>query len=98
MFTYELLSGLSDLTLMGWILFWGLAGYFAAEMLLRKSFRVLAAWKGAVPLAAVIVLLSLSVHYDWYGFEDRVPQADQVTAVTLNGLHSAPYDDGRGVG
>ena len=48
MFTYELLSGLSDLTLMGWILFWGLAGYFAAEMLLRKSFRVLAAWKGAV--------------------------------------------------
>lgn len=39
MFTYELLSGLSDLTLMGWILFWGLAGYFAAEMLLRKSFR-----------------------------------------------------------
>jgi len=98
MFTYELLSGLSDLTLMGWILFWGLAGYFAAEMLLRKSFRVLAAWKGAVPLAAVIVLLSLSVHYDWYGFEDRVPQADQVTAVTLNGLHSAPYDDGQGRG
>lgn len=98
MFTYELLSGLSDLTLMGWILFWGLAGYFAAEMLLRKSFRVLAAWKGAVPLAAVIVLLSLSIHYDWYGFEDRVPQADQVTAVTLNGLHSAPYDDGQGRG
>ncbi len=98
MFTYELLSGLSDLTLMGWILFWGLAGYFAAEMLLRKSFRVLATWKGAVPLAAVIVLLSLSVHYDWYGFEDRVPQADQVTAVTLNGLHSAPYDDGQGRG
>lgn len=98
MFTYGLLSGLSDLTLMGWILFWGLAGYFAAEMLLRKSFRVLAAWKGAVPLAAVIVLLSLSVHYDWYGFEDRVPQANQVAAVTLNGLHSAPYDDGQGRG
>ena len=98
MFTYGLLSSLSDLTLMGWILFWGLAGYFAAEMLLRKSFRVLAAWKGAVPLAAVIVLLSLSVHYDWYGFEDRVPQADQVAAVTLNGLHSAPYDGGQGSG
>lgn len=98
MFSYQLLSGLSSLTLMGWILFWGLVGYFAAEMLLRKSFRVLAAWKGAVPLAAVIVLLSLSVHYDWYGFEDRVPQADQVTAVTLNGLHSAPYDDGQGRG
>lgn len=98
MFSYQLLSGLSSLTLMGWILFWGLAGYFAAEMLLRKSFRVLATWKGAVPLAAVIVLLSLSVHYDWYGFEDRVPQADQVTAVTLNGLHSAPYDDGQGRG
>lgn len=96
MFTYELLSGLSDLTLMGWILFWGLAGYFAAEMLLRKSFRVLAAWKGAVPLAAVIVLLSLSVHYDWYGFESRVPDPSQVTRVTVDSLQSAPYDDGRG--
>lgn len=67
-------------------------------MLLRKSFRVLATWKGAVPGRQFVVLLSLSVHYDWYGFEDRVPQADQVTAVTLNGLHSAPYDDGQGRG
>lgn len=98
MFTYALLSGLSTLTLMGWILFWGLAGYFTAEMLLRKSFRVLAAWKGAVPLTVVIVLLSLSVHYDWYGFEHRVPQSNQVAAVTLNGLHSTPYDGGQGSG
>ena len=96
MFSYQLLSGLSDLTLMGWILFWGLAGYFAAEMLLRKSFRVLTAWKGAVPLAAVIVLLSLSVHCDWYGFESRVPELSQVTRVTVDSLQSAPYDDGRG--
>lgn len=96
MFTYQLLSGLSSLTLMGWILCWGLVGYFAAEMLLRKSFRVLTAWKGAVPLAAVIVLLSLSVHCDWYGFESRVPELSQVTRVTVDNLQSAPYDDGRG--
>lgn len=96
MFTYQLLSGLSSLTLMGWILCWGLVGYFAAEMLLRKSFRVLTAWKGAVPLAAVIVLLSLSVHCDWYGFESRVPELSQVTRVTVDSLQSAPYDDGRG--
>ena len=96
MFTYALLSGLSTLTLMGWILFWGLAGYFTAEMLLRKSFRVLPAWKGAVPLAAAIVFLSLSVHYDWYGFESRVPDPSQVTRVTVDSLQSAPYDDGRG--
>lgn len=96
MFTYQLLSGLSSLTLMGWILFWELVGYFAAEMLLRKSFRVLPAWKGAVPLAAAIVFLSLSVHYDWYGFESRVPDPSQVTRVTVDSLQSAPYDDGRG--
>lgn len=96
MFSYQLLSGLSSLTLMGWILFWGLVGYFAAEMLLRKSFRVLPAWKGAVPLAAAIVFLSLSVHYDWYGFESRVPDPSQVTRVTVDSLQSAPYDDGRG--
>lgn len=96
MFSYQLLSGLSSLTLMGWILFWELVGYFAAEMLLRKSFRVLPAWKGAVPLAAAIVFLSLSVHYDWYGFESRVPDPSQVTRVTVDSLQSAPYDDGRG--
>ena len=49
MFSYQLLSGLSSLTLMGWILFWELVGYFAAEMLLRKSFRVLLTLEGSGP-------------------------------------------------
>ena len=43
----------------------GLAGYFAAEMLLLKSFRVWkAAWKGAAVLAAVLVLFSVAMQKD----------------------------------
>ena len=66
--------GLSSLTLMGWILFWGAGGLLrrgdAPAEVLPSALK---AWKGAVPLAAAIVFLSLSVHYGWYGFESRVP-------------------------
>lgn len=91
---YFVLSLESQTALMLWLVIWGLAGYFAAEMLLRKSFRVFSAWKGAAVLAAAVVLLSLSVQLDWYGFEGRVPAPEAVTEVTVTGLSSAPYDSG----
>lgn len=60
----------------------GLVGYFAAEMLLRKTFRVLrGAWKGAVATAAVLVLFTLSVSMDFYGLERKIPDADSVQRV-----------------
>ena len=86
-----LLTGSLSLTV--WVLVWSLIGYFAAEMLLKKSFRVLKAWKGSVALGAVMLLLCLSVSLDWYGFENRVPAADQVESVELWGLNGAPVDD-----
>ena len=76
-----------------WVVVWGIIGYFAAEMLLKKSFRVLKAWKGSVALGAVMLLLCLSVSLDWYGFENRVPAAGQVESVELWGLNGAPVDD-----
>lgn len=75
-----------------WVVFWGVIGCFAAEMLLKKSFRVWKAWKGSAALGAVMLLLCLSVSLDWYGYEDRVPAADQVESVEIYGLSSAPYD------
>ena len=75
-----------------WVVVWGIIGYFAAEMLLKKSFRVLKAWKGSVALGAVMLLLCLSVSLDWYGFESRVPAADQVESVTVYGLEGVPND------
>lgn len=86
-----LLTGSLSLTV--WVLVWSLIGYFAAEMLLKKSFRVLKAWKGSVAMGAVMLLLCLSVSLDWYGFENRVPAADQVESVELWGLNGAPVDD-----
>ena len=86
-----LLTGSLSLTV--WVLVWSLIGYFAAEMLLKKSFRVLKAWKGSVALSAVMLLLCLSVSLDWYGFENRVPAAGQVESVELWGLNGAPVDD-----
>ncbi len=83
-----LLTGSLSLTV--WVLVWSLIGYFAAEMLLKKSFRVLKAWKGSVALGAVMLLLCLSVSLDWYGFENRVPAAGQVESVELWGLNGAP--------
>ena len=53
--------------------------------------------EGSGPLAAAIVFLSLSVHYDWYGFESRVPDPSQVTRVTVDSLQSAPTMTGAAV-
>jgi len=75
-----------------WVVVWGIIGYFAAEMLLKKSFRVLRAWKGGAALGVVMLLLCLSVSLDWYRFESRVPAADQVESVTVYGLEGVPND------
>ena len=90
--TSSLLMQDSTTALTFWVVFWGVVGCFAAEMLLKKSFRVLKAWKGSVALGAVMLLLCLSVSLDWYGYEDRVPASDQVESIEIYGLSSAPYD------
>ncbi len=75
------------------LLFWGVVGYFAAEMLLRKSFRVFArSWKGCVATLAVLLVFSGCMQFDLLGIEDRVPDAADVVAVDVRGLDSAPYD------
>lgn len=83
----------SELWLAVLSVFWAVVGYFVAEMLLRKSFRVLKAWKGAAVLAVVLSLLFVSTTLDWFGFEDRVPDPAQVTQVHIRSLPmGAPYD------
>ncbi len=77
-----------------WIIFWTVVGYFAAEMLLRKSFRVWKAWKGGVVIAGVVCLLGLSLNYDWYGYETWTPDETKVVSVSLHGLNGYPSDGG----
>ncbi len=69
----------------------GLIGYFAAEMLLKKSFRVFkSGWKGAAAVTAVLVALALVLSFDLTGYESRVPAADDIAyaEVQLN-----PYNN-----
>ena len=77
------------------ILVWTVAGYFAAEMLLKKSFRVFRAWKGGAAMAAVMLLLSIVCSLDLMGVSARVPQADQVERLTVLVDLGYPGDSGQ---
>ncbi len=76
------------------ILIWGVIGYFAAQMLLDKSFRVFSKWKGAAAVSAVFIALFCGVAFDVTGFETRIPDPDQVKSVSLSGLNAVSLGDG----
>ena len=75
-----------EIGLMIAIVVWGVIGYFAAEMLLQKSFKVFKKWKGAVAVTAVFLALFCVVGFDLTGYEKRVPDPDSVESVTVSGL------------
>ncbi|MCI2106611.1 MAG: ABC transporter permease [Intestinimonas sp.] len=75
------------------IILCGGVGYFIAAMLLEKSFRVFKnTWKGFVILAVVLAVLVMGTAQDLTGFEQRIPEPEQVASVEVNGLYSRPYD------
>ncbi|MBE6908149.1 MAG: hypothetical protein E7474_00870 [Ruminococcaceae bacterium] len=63
----------------------GLIGYFGAEMLLKKSFRV---WRsgrnGAAAVAAVLVALGLVLSFDLTGYEKRIPNVDRIESASIS--------------
>ena len=72
----------------GWLLVCMLAGafigYFTAEMLMKKTFRVFGhAWKGYVILSFFLAALVLCAETDVMGYERRLPDASQVESVYL---------------
>ena len=57
----------------------GLLGFFATEMLLKKSFRVLRSGaRGAAVVTAVLVAIGFAMPLDLTGFEAYVPEAEEV--------------------
>ena len=88
------LLGLGEAGMMIAIVIWGVVGYFVANMLLEKSFRVLSRWKGAVAVSVAFLLLFAVIAFDLTGFETRIPDADDVASVDIHGLSSTVYDDG----
>lgn len=77
------------------VLLWTAAGYFAAEMLLKKSFRVWKAWKGCAASAAVMAFLCAVCVFDLFGVETRVPDPDRVISMEADAGMGYPGDSGR---
>ena len=86
--------GSEEITLIVSVLVWAVIGYFAAQMLLDKSFRVFKKWKGAAVMAGVFALLFCAVGFDLTGFETRVPRQDQVEYVAYHGGGTTNLADG----
>ena len=81
-------------TLLFFLLMCGTVGFFAARMLLEKSFRVFRkkTWGLCGCLLAALVILVCVMEFDLTGFERRVPRANQVASVSISGVNSAPRD------
>ena len=80
--------------LMVLIVLWTVVGALVAEMLLRKSFRVLDSWKSAGALGVATLLLFTAVKLDWFGYENRVPTPDDVEEIHMSSLFAgSPFDD-----
>ena len=87
-----LILDLEEPGLMAAIVVWAVVGYFVAQMFLDKSFRVFRKWKGAAAVAVCFLLLFAVIAFDLTGFETRVPRADQVVSVDVEGLSGDVYD------
>lgn len=93
MLMYGILFSFSDrdkntafLTLLIFMLVGAFIGWFASEMLMKKSFRVFHrnSWAGLGLCGIVIVALMLSMRLDLFGYEKHVPRADRVEFVSLS--------------
>ena len=74
----------------------GLVGYFVAEMLIRKSFRVFRTGaKGAAIVALALVLLGVAMSFDLTGYEKRVPDESEIESAfyTFSGMTNVTTDD-----
>ena len=74
----------------------GLVGYFAAEMLIKKSFRVFRTGaKGAAIVSLALVLLDVAMSFDLTGYEKRVPDESEIESVyyTFSGMTNVTTGD-----
>ena len=73
----------------------GSVGYFGAEMLMRKSFRVLkGSLKGYAVFVAVLTLGICALEFDFMGYETHVPKLDNISSVYVSSAdHYAFFDE-----
>jgi len=66
------------------LILWALLGYVAAEMMLRKSFKVFDSYKGFLGYVLAMALVVAFIEFDIIGFEKRVPKPDDVARIYYN--------------
>ena len=74
----------------------GLVGYFVAEMLIKKSFRVFRTGaKGAAIVSLALVLLGVAMSFDLTGYEKHVPDESEIESAfyTFSGMTNVTTDD-----
>ncbi len=64
-----------------------LLGYFTAEMLIQKTYKVLAAYKGYLVYLVIVVMIFAGVQADVMGFTGYVPELDEIELAYLGGFH-----------
>lgn len=63
----------------------GLLGYYIAEALVKKSFRVLkSGLRGAAVVSGVLVLLGITLTFDLTGYEGRVPDVSEIETASFD--------------
>lgn len=88
------LAGLPmTLLLIALMLLGAAAGYYLAEMLLQKSFRVFRgrAW-GILALWAVLACLTLAWEFDLFGYERRIPAPEEIAEVQIPSIGRSTDD------
>lgn len=66
----------------------GAIGYWGAEMLLRKSLRVIrTGWKGFAAVVICIALFCTAMSFDVFGVESHVPELEDVKYAYMNGAY-----------
>lgn len=72
----------------------GLLGYYVAEMLLKKRFKVFSGgWKGALVFSLLLVAAFVVTDNDLIGF-NRTPSNGSVSSITISNISSVPNDTG----
>ena len=90
-FQYSVLD--SPWILILFLLLCGAVAYYIAEILLKKSFRVIRkSWRGGAVFLAVLAVCAIAVELDVFGFETRMPDQDSVAKVSVDTGRPMPYD------
>lgn len=64
-------------------LLFALLGYVIAEMLLRKSFKILNSYKGFIGFIGVFAIVVACINFDLLGYENYVPKAEDIECFTF---------------